>query len=106
MKSGSKKIQIFTSFEEEKSYEAKKQVSLTYNERLTQLECLRKIIYKEHLLPDGSWKPLVKKITIVTNKMSTGRLKDLADVEELQRIHLFQKDYPLLKRFKALFRKK
>lgn len=52
MKSGSKKIQIFTSFEEEKSYEAKKQVTLTYNERLTQLECLRKIIYKEHLLPD------------------------------------------------------
>ncbi len=59
-----KKIQVFTSFEEEKKFEAKKQASLTYSERLSQLEILRKMIYKEYLLPDGTWKPLIKKITI------------------------------------------
>jgi hypothetical protein len=64
MKTNSKKIQVFTSFEEEKNFEAKKQASLTYSERLSQLEILRKMIYKEYLLPDGTWKPLIKKITI------------------------------------------
>jgi hypothetical protein len=43
---------------------------------------------------------------LVTNKMSTGRLKDLADVEELQKIHVFQKENSLLNKIKALFKKK
>ncbi len=43
---------------------------------------------------------------LVKNKMSTGRLKDLADVEELQKIHLFQKENSLLKKIKTLFNKK
>jgi hypothetical protein len=43
---------------------------------------------------------------LVKNKMSTGRLKDLADVEELQRIHLFQNENTLLQKIKALFKKK
>ncbi len=43
---------------------------------------------------------------LVKNKMSTGRLKDLADVEELQRIHLFEKENSLLKKIKSLFKKK
>jgi hypothetical protein len=64
MAENSKKIHIFTSFEEEKSFEAQKQATLTYRERLEQLEVLRKIIYKEYLLSDGSWKPLTKRITI------------------------------------------
>lgn len=65
MESKSKKIQVFTSQEEEMDFEAKRQALLTYTERLSNLEVLRKMLYKEHLLPDGTWKPLVKKITIV-----------------------------------------
>lgn len=65
MESKSKKIQVFTSVEEEKRFEANKQAMLSYHERLSNLEVLRKMLYKEHLLPDGTWKPLVKKITIV-----------------------------------------
>lgn len=65
MKNNSKKIQVFTSSEEEKVFEAKKQALLTYSERLSNLEVLRKMLYKDYLLPDGSWKPLVKKITII-----------------------------------------
>lgn len=65
MESRSNKIQVFTSVEEEKRFEAKKQAMLSYRERLSNLEILRKMLYKEHLLPDGTWKPLVKKITIV-----------------------------------------
>ncbi|MBI2258026.1 MAG: hypothetical protein HYU67_03905 [Flavobacteriia bacterium] len=65
MESKSKKIQVFTSLEDEKRFEASKQTQLSYRERLSNLEVLRKMLYKEHLLPDGTWKTLVKKITIV-----------------------------------------
>lgn len=61
----SKKIHFFQSFEEEKEFEAKKQASLSYEERMHQLEKLRKIVYKEYLQEDGTWKPLIKKITIL-----------------------------------------
>ncbi|MBI2258025.1 MAG: hypothetical protein HYU67_03900 [Flavobacteriia bacterium] len=43
---------------------------------------------------------------LVTNKMSTGRLKDLADVEELQKIHIFSKNTSIIHKIKALFKKK
>jgi hypothetical protein len=61
----SKKITVFSSFEEEKVYEAMKQANLTYFERLESLEKLRKLVYKEFLNDQGDWNPLVKKITII-----------------------------------------
>lgn len=64
IKNEKKWIHVFSSFEDEKNYNSKKQASLSYDERLSQLEELRKLVYKDYLLPDGNWPPLAKVITI------------------------------------------
>lgn len=43
---------------------------------------------------------------LVKNKMSTGRLKDMADVEELQRIHLFTQEKSFFSKIKNVLKRK
>lgn len=43
---------------------------------------------------------------LITNKMLTGRTKDKADVEELQKINIHSKDKAIVAFLKKLFRKK
>lgn len=42
---------------------------------------------------------------LIRNKMSTGRMKDLADVEELQHIHNFTKEKRFFDKLKSFFKK-
>ena len=43
---------------------------------------------------------------LITNKMLTGRLKDAADVEELQKINMYNKDKSIVSFLKNLFKTK
>ena len=43
---------------------------------------------------------------LITNKMLTGRLKDAADVEELQKINMYNKDKSIVSFLKNLFKQK
>lgn len=59
-----KQIQIFNSFEEQSDYHLQKMALQTPEESLQRLDELRRIFYKDYLLPDGSWPPIAKIITI------------------------------------------
>ena len=59
-----KSIQIFNSFEEQEDFQRKQMATLGPEELLNNLEKMRKFFLKQYLLPDGSWPPLAKIITI------------------------------------------
>jgi len=61
---GKKEIYIFNSFEEQNDYHLQKMALQTPRESLEKLEELRKIFYKKYLLPDGTWPPIARIITI------------------------------------------
>lgn len=58
------KIKIFHSFEEQEEYELQKMALLTREELLNKLEKMRKIFLKKYLLPNGSWPPISRIITM------------------------------------------
>ena len=59
-----KKITFFNSFEEAEQYGLREMASHSYEQRLANLETIRKRTYSHLLLPDGSWPPLDKVIMI------------------------------------------
>ena len=60
-----KTIHFFSSHEEENEYVAKQRAALSYEERMTYIEDLRKKVFNSYLLPDGSWKPIEKIVEIM-----------------------------------------
>jgi hypothetical protein len=60
-----KTITFFNSFEEMEEDRYKYLASLSYEQRLINLENLRKQIYHSLLLPDGTWPLLSRKLTII-----------------------------------------
>ena len=58
---GNMRIRFFNSFEEENEAVAKERVEIPYDKRLIYIEELRKRIFNNYLLPDGSW-PSIKKV--------------------------------------------
>ena len=59
-----RKIIFFNSFEESEEYGLKQMASHSYEERLSNLETLRKRSFNHLRLPDGNRPPLKKTITI------------------------------------------
>lgn len=59
-----KKIVFFNSFDEAEEYGLKEMAGHSYEERLQNLETMRKRMYAHLLLPNGEWPPLKKIITI------------------------------------------
>ena len=60
-----KKITFFNSFAEAEDHGLKEMANHSYEERLRNLETIRRRTYGHLLMPDGSWPPLKKTITIV-----------------------------------------
>ncbi|MCX6257049.1 MAG: hypothetical protein NTW49_03990 [Bacteroidia bacterium] len=81
-----KTILVFDSPEEQKEYERRCMASLSPSQLIDNLEKMRKMFLSEYLTIDGDWPPLDKVITIIYSH----RLKDKADVEELQKIQKFK----------------
>ncbi len=61
---GKKRITVFNSFEAMEEDTHKRLAALTYEERLCNLEILRKQIFYKSLLPSGNWPPLSRKFTV------------------------------------------
>jgi hypothetical protein len=59
-----KKITFFNSFEEAEEHGLRVMASHSHEERLRNLQILRKRTYSHLLLPDGTWPPLARIITI------------------------------------------
>lgn len=60
-----RKLTFFNSFEEAEEHKLIEMASHSHEQRLENLEVLRRRIYGHLLLPDGSWPPLARVITIV-----------------------------------------
>jgi hypothetical protein len=58
-------IKIFNSFEEEAEYVALQSFNTSYAQRLKNLEMLRKQVFNQYLLPDGTWQPIKPIIAIL-----------------------------------------
>ncbi|MDI1233970.1 MAG: hypothetical protein PSX81_06805 [bacterium] len=52
---GEQSIVFFKSFEEEEIHVAKARAALTYEQRMTQIEVLRKQVFNDFLLPNNTW---------------------------------------------------
>jgi hypothetical protein len=59
-----KEIIFFNSFDEAEEYGLKKMASHSHEERLANLETIRKRVYSHLLLPNGEWPRMRKVITI------------------------------------------
>ena len=51
---------VFTSFEEEAIFVAKERAEIPYDKRMIFAEELRKRVFSNFLLPDGTWSPIEK----------------------------------------------
>lgn len=58
-------IHFFESLEALTDYEREMMRNRTPIERMKKLDMLRKLSFKNQLLPNGEWQPIVKKITII-----------------------------------------
>ena len=65
-KSPDKTVRFFSSYEEENEYVAKQRAALSYEERMTYIEDLRKKVFTGYLMPDGRWKPIEKIFKIMS----------------------------------------
>lgn len=63
-KTGKKTIRFFSSFEDENEYTAKQRAELSYDDRMIYAEELRRVVFNRFLLPDGSWMPIAKILTM------------------------------------------
>jgi hypothetical protein len=59
-----KKITFFNSFAEAEEHGLRQMANHSYEERLRNLETIRRRTYGHLLLPNGNWPPLKKTITI------------------------------------------
>jgi len=64
---GKKTITFYNSFEEMEEDRYRFLASLSYVQRINYLEDRRKIKFRDHLQPDGTFPPLKKTITIIKN---------------------------------------
>lgn len=62
---GKKRLTFFKSFEEENEYNYRQLALRSYEQRMSNLESLRKRIFYSALLADGNWPPLQRKLTII-----------------------------------------
>ena len=60
-----KEIHFFNSFEEENEFTARQRASLSYDERMKNIEQLRKMVFSKYLLDNGSWPPIAKVFKIM-----------------------------------------
>ena len=60
-----KEIHFFSSFEEENEFTARQRASLSYDERMRNIEQLHKLVFSDYLLADGSWPPIAKVFKIM-----------------------------------------
>lgn len=58
-------IIFFSSFEEENEFTAKKRAGKSFDERMTQIETLRKWVFHKFLLTDNTWPPISKTFKIM-----------------------------------------
>lgn len=58
-----KQITFFNSHEEQELFHIQQMANRSPEESMKVLEQLRRIVFKEYLLPDGNWKPIEKVIT-------------------------------------------
>ena len=68
-----KTVRFFSSFEEEYEFVVKERAALSYDERMTYAEELRKRIFSDFLLSVHRWKPIAKVFKIMppyTNEVS------------------------------------
>jgi|GEM_PF-911721 hypothetical protein len=54
-KTAFKTVRFFDSFEEENEDTAKQRAATSYDERMKNIETLRKRVFNEHLLANGKW---------------------------------------------------
>jgi hypothetical protein len=69
----SNRIVFFSSFEEENEYTAMRRAGRSFDERMTQIETLRKWAFHKFLLTDNTWPPISKTFKIMppyTNETS------------------------------------
>ena len=67
--SSKRKITFFNSFEEAEEHGLKEMAAHSYQQRLANLEIIRRRTYSHLLLPNGKWPPLEKIITIETGTL-------------------------------------
>ena len=60
-----KRIRIFSSFQEENEFVAKERAALSHNERMLNAEELRKSLYYNYLLENGTWPAIVNVFEIM-----------------------------------------
>ena len=60
-----KSIRIFDSFEEEAEYTAKQRAGMSYDERMKNIEELRKRVFHQYLLSSGEWPSIAKTFKIM-----------------------------------------
>jgi hypothetical protein len=58
-------VHIFDSFEEEAKHNARQRAAMSYDERMEQIEGLRKRVFNQYLQPDGSWPSISQKFKIM-----------------------------------------
>jgi hypothetical protein len=62
---GSKRLTFFNSFDEAEEHSLKEMKGHTFEQRLANLEILRKRYFNSLLLPNGNWPPLKRIITVI-----------------------------------------
>jgi hypothetical protein len=69
----SNEIKFFSSFEEENEYTAMRRAGKSFDERMIEIEILRKWVFRDFLLEDNTWPPISKTFKIMppyTNETS------------------------------------
>lgn len=59
-----KRITFFSSMQEMDEHKILEMAKLTHEQLLVNLELIRKFVYRQHLLKDGSWPAISRTITI------------------------------------------
>lgn len=60
-----KTVRVFRSFEEEEEYTAKQRAAMSHDERMKHVEGLRKRVFHQYLLSDGTWPSISDTFKIV-----------------------------------------
>lgn len=59
------RIHIFNSLEEENAYVYNSMCELSYENRMKNMEYMRRNLFHEYILLDGTWKPLIREFRIM-----------------------------------------
>jgi hypothetical protein len=58
-------LKFFPSFEEENEYTAMQCAAKSFDDRMLEIETLRKRVFRKFLLPDNTWPPISKTFKIL-----------------------------------------